>query len=66
MVPIEYLTELRVQKSMELLSRTDAKIEAIARTVGYQDAFGFSKAFHRVAGLSPREFRRKGLEDEGQ
>ena len=55
--PMEYLTDLRVQKSTELLRRTDTKIEAIARAVGYQDAFGFSKAFHRVAGISPRELQ---------
>jgi AraC-like DNA-binding protein len=31
----------------------------VARAVGYQDAFDFSKAFKRAAGVSPGEFRRR-------
>lgn len=55
--PLHYLTTLRIQTAMHLLSTTDQNLETIASQVGYQDAFGFSKAFKKIAGLPPREFR---------
>lgn len=61
--PLHYLMTVRIQKSMELLSATDLNIEAIALEVGYQDPFGFSKAFKKLTGLPPREFRIKDQED---
>ncbi len=57
--PHKYLTAVRIQKAMELLSRTNDKIETIAEAVGYQDAFGFSKVFKRVTGMPPKEFRNR-------
>lgn len=62
--PVHYLTMLRVQKAMDILSSSDNKIEAVAEQVGYQDAFGFSKAFKKFSGVSPRDFRSKDLEDK--
>lgn len=55
--PLQYLTTLRVQKAMELLSETDDKLESVALAVGYQDAFSFSKVFKKVAGMPPKVFR---------
>ncbi|PIQ26889.1 hypothetical protein COW36_15950 [bacterium (Candidatus Blackallbacteria) CG17_big_fil_post_rev_8_21_14_2_50_48_46] len=57
--PLHYLTELRMQKAMAALADSTLSLEKIAHTVGYQDAFGFSKSFKKMVGLSPREFRRK-------
>ncbi|WP_157269993.1 AraC family transcriptional regulator [Azohydromonas aeria] len=57
--PLNYLRTLRMQRAMSLLSETDATLEQVARQVGYQDAFGFSKVFKRTVGESPREFRRR-------
>jgi transcriptional regulator GlxA family with amidase domain len=57
--PVHYLTKLRMQKAMIMLSETDEKIEAIASRVGYKDAFGFSKSFKKMIGVPPKEFRAK-------
>lgn len=62
--PLHYLTTIRIQKAMDLLSSTDKKIESVALEVGYQDAFGFSKAFKKLTGLPPREFRAKDTEEK--
>lgn len=60
--PLHYLTVLRIQKGIRLLSESEEKIETIAFEVGYQDAFGFSKAFKKLTGHSPRDFRARAKE----
>ncbi|MCW5656923.1 MAG: AraC family transcriptional regulator [Burkholderiaceae bacterium] len=57
--PLNHLRTLRMQRASRLLADTDRRLEAIARAVGYQDAFGFSKVFKRTLGVSPKEFRRR-------
>ena len=57
--PLHYLTLLRVQAARELMATTDLSLESIATQLGYQDPFGFSKAFKRLTGESPRDFRKQ-------
>jgi AraC-like DNA-binding protein len=57
--PLAHLRTLRLQKAMQLLGEPRRKLDDVARAVGYQDAFGFSKAFKRAVGVSPGEFRRR-------
>lgn len=64
--PLRYLTTLRMQHAMELLSASDRSVEQIARAVGYSDAFGFSKTFKKVTGEAPRDFRRRAAERRAQ
>ncbi|MDP0499329.1 MAG: AraC family transcriptional regulator [Verrucomicrobiota bacterium JB022] len=59
--PLHYLTTLRVQRAMHLLSNTLLPIGAVADQCGYSDAFVFSKAFKRLTGESPRDFRQRNL-----
>jgi AraC-like DNA-binding protein len=61
--PLAHLRTLRLQAAMQLLGSTEQTLEQVAQAVGYQDAFGFSKAFKREVGLSPREFRRRDEAD---
>lgn len=61
--PAHYLTTLRMSKAMQLLGETEHTLEQIASTVGYKDAFGFSKAFKKVVGENPAAFRRKNREE---
>ncbi len=42
---------------MDLLRATEDSMERIAERVGYGDPFVFSKAFKRIQGISPREYR---------
>ena len=60
--PMQHLTALRMRRAGMLLESTDQKIGAIARAVGYENAFAFSTAFkrhHKVAPAAYRENRRK-------
>lgn len=57
--PLNYLTTLRIFKSTHLLSSTDYNLEKVANMIGYKDAFSFSKAFKKLIGLSPKNFRDK-------
>ncbi|MCW5655360.1 AraC family transcriptional regulator [Hydrogenophaga sp.] len=57
--PLNHLRTLRMQRAMKLLSETSQPLEAVATTVGYQDAFSFSKVFKRTVGASPRAFRQQ-------
>lgn len=61
--PLNHLRTLRMQKAMQLLADTPQTLEQVARTVGYQDAFGFSKVFKRTTGQSPRQFREQDAAD---
>lgn len=64
--PLAYLRTVRLQKAMRLLSETSRTLEQVAREVGYQDAFSFSKVFKRTLGLAPREFRQRDAGEQAQ
>lgn len=55
--PLDYVTEWRMQKAIELLQRGDKKLIDVAQSVGYESDAAFSKAFKRVVGFSPGEYR---------
>jgi AraC-like DNA-binding protein len=57
--PAHYLTRVRVQRAMDLLRSGNDSVERIAEAVGYNDSFVFSKAFKRIQGVSPKEFRKQ-------
>jgi AraC-like DNA-binding protein len=63
--PLEYVTEWRMQKAMQLLQERDKKLIDVARSVGYESDAAFSKAFKRVVGASPGEYRKRGFGDRG-
>jgi len=56
--PLAYLTDWRMTLAADLLTGSTATVAAVARQVGYADAFGLSTAFKRVHGVSPSEYRR--------
>ncbi|GGZ99749.1 AraC family transcriptional regulator [Streptomyces subrutilus] len=55
--PMTYLTEWRLCRAADLLSDTDATLDAIARQVGYSNAYTLSVAFKRASGIRPSEHR---------
>lgn len=55
--PMAYLTGWRLCLAADLLASTDATVQAVARQVGYESAFGLSVAFKRVYGTRPSEHR---------
>jgi transcriptional regulator GlxA family with amidase domain len=59
--PLEYLTNWRMQKASTLLNKGDRKLVEVAESVGYDSDASFSKAFKRVLGVAPTEYRRSSL-----
>ncbi len=57
--PAHYLAKVRIQRAMDLLRTSSDGLESIAEQVGYSDSFIFSKAFKRIIGVSPKEFRKQ-------
>ena len=63
--PLEYVTQWRMQKAMQLLEQRDKKLIDVARSVGYESDAAFSKAFKRVVGANPGEYLKRGFEGHG-
>jgi AraC-like DNA-binding protein len=55
--PMQHVTHLRMKHASMLLAFTDRKIDTVARSVGYRNAFAFSTAFKRHVGQSPAFYR---------
>jgi AraC-like DNA-binding protein len=58
--PMAYLTGWRLALAADLLARSDATVDAVARQVGYGSAFALSVAFKRVHGTRPSQLRAAG------
>ncbi|MFE1249575.1 AraC family transcriptional regulator [Streptomyces sp. NPDC058735] len=59
--PMTYLTGWRLALAADRLRDGDDTLDAVARRVGYGSAFALSTAFKRVYGVSPAEYRGRGL-----
>lgn len=57
--PLTYLTRWRMHVAAELLSDGEHGIKEVATRVGYEAETAFSKAFKRVKGMAPLNWRRK-------
>jgi transcriptional regulator GlxA family with amidase domain len=57
--PLQYLSELRMDRARMLLNDTEESLATIAVAVGYQSEFAFSRAFKRRFGVAPGLFRRR-------
>lgn len=55
--PINYLIHLRLSKSIDLLKNSTLSIKEIADSVGYKDAYYFSKLFKKYYGISPSKYK---------
>jgi AraC-like DNA-binding protein len=53
----ELVEQTRIDLARRLLQDTDLPIADIAREVGYGESTHFSRAFRRITGNSPRDFR---------
>jgi AraC-like DNA-binding protein len=64
--PMAYLTQWRMQVAAGRLRDTNATLVEVALDVGYESEAAFSRAFKRVAGVSPGAWRKgKRLEEKG-
>ena len=57
MPPITYLNRHRIEQAKGLLEMSNKSIEEIAHTVGFADPDYFARAFRKIAGVSPRQYR---------
>lgn len=55
--PIQYFIHLRMEHACRLLDMSDAPVHRIARQLGYDDPYYFSRLFRKVIGVSPSEYR---------
>lgn len=60
--PLEYLTEWRMQKAMQLLDQRDRKLIDVAKAVGYESDAAFNKVFKRKVGMNPGAYVRRRSE----
>jgi len=58
---VEYLNRVRVKKATLLMSDPAAKAFEVAERVGYKSQHYFSRAFKKVTGNSPTDYRKGGL-----
>jgi two-component system response regulator YesN len=63
---IEFLTETRIESAKQLLLCTPKRSSEIAYDVGFRDSRYFSFVFKKVVGCSPREFRAKFHNENGE
>lgn len=59
--PIQYLTKVRINKSIELLKNEELTIEEIAVQVGFSNGNYFNKVFRSALGMSPGKYRKNKL-----
>lgn len=52
----EYLTKYRIGRSIALLEKEDYLLTDISRMVGFRNYATFSKCFHNIHGVSPKQY----------
>ena len=57
--PLSYLTRWRMSLAMQMLAETRTPLATLARNVGYESEFAFSRAFKRYYGAAPSAFRQR-------
>jgi AraC-like DNA-binding protein len=55
----QYVNELRIGRACSRLVETDDKISDIALDCGFENLSGFNRQFQRIAGMTPKDYRRE-------
>ena len=56
--PFEFLTRLRLERAVQLLTSTELPVKSVAALVGYASRSSFTRAFLVTYGSAPKTFRR--------
>lgn len=59
--PQNFLINFRLSKACDLLVNTNLSVNEISNSIGYSDAFLFSKVFKKFKGVSPKFYRESFL-----
>ncbi|MBP3702540.1 MAG: AraC family transcriptional regulator [Lachnospiraceae bacterium] len=63
--PINYLIKIRLEKAKEILSSSNGgTVKTIAKMVGYDDVYYFSKLFKKYYGISPLHYRNEKMKSD--
>jgi transcriptional regulator GlxA family with amidase domain len=57
--PLDYVQRLRIEEAKELLETTGWPVDAIGRSVGYEDTSFFRRLFKRQTGVTPTRYRQR-------
>jgi AraC-like DNA-binding protein len=60
MPPMQYLAKWRMQIAAGLLNGGNTNIATVAAEIGYASEAAFSRAFKKMAGVPPSDWRRQG------
>jgi AraC family transcriptional regulator, arabinose operon regulatory protein len=52
-----YVLQTRLARAKELLQGTDMRVRDVARAVGFDDPYHFTRAFRKREGMAPTQFR---------
>lgn len=57
--PLSYLNLLKIQEACRLFDSTPMTITQVSYKVGFDDSLYFSRIFHKLMGMSPREYKNR-------
>jgi len=58
--PMQYLAQWRMQIAAGMLANSNSNMASIAAEIGYESDASFSRAFKKIVGMSPSEWRHQG------
>lgn len=62
----EYINSVRIKRAQYLIANTDLRFMDIAKSVGFNDPYYFSRSFKQFAGISPKAYARSIGAREGR
>lgn len=57
--PINYLIDIRMQKARQLLEEGNLPVQEVAKRVGYEDPYYFSKLFKKRFHMPPQQYKKE-------
>jgi AraC family transcriptional regulator of arabinose operon len=61
MAPMKYVLQARMHRASHLLRDQNLRVSDVARAVGFEDPFHFSRSFRKEFGFPPRLFKRRQM-----
>lgn len=58
---IDFLTQIRIEKAKELLSKSSLKVNDVALKVGYPNSKHFHLVFKKIVGITPMQYREESM-----
>lgn len=55
--PNSYVTKTKMERAMVMLATSDAPVKTIALSLGYDDVPYFNRAFKKLLGMTPQQYR---------